>query len=109
MHRTGLLSSLNCLFTLFVCVCVCVRVCVCVCHRFMQLIEEAYQAGIVTVSVVNAHTPLDRITYPILAAEANPNFSHFFLNWLLKVVNLPTPPMPESGAAGEQTEDSANV
>jgi len=50
-----------------------------------QAIQEAFTHGILTASVVNAHTPLERITYPIYAGEGHPAFQHFFLDWLLKV------------------------
>lgn len=47
--------------------------------------------------------------YPIYAAEAHPAYTHWFLNWLLKVVNLPSPSDPlklaqlaESKRAGGQ-------
>eukprot|EP00967_Tisochrysis_lutea_P083208 scaffold115527_cov14-Tisochrysis_lutea.AAC.1 len=48
-------------------------------------IQEAFTHGLLTASVVNAHTPLDRVTYPIYAGEGHPSYQHFFLDWLLKV------------------------
>jgi hypothetical protein len=51
----------------------------------LQAIQEAFTHGLLTASVVNGHTPLDRVTYPIYAGEGHPAFQHFFLDWLLKV------------------------
>ncbi len=48
------------------------------------MIEEAHEAGIMTASVVNAHSSLEHITYPLYAAEAHPAYTHFFLSWLLR-------------------------
>jgi len=56
-----------------------------------EAIQEAFTHGLLTASVVNAHTPLDRVTYPIYAGEGHPSYQHFFLDWLLKAVNLLTP------------------
>ncbi len=72
-----------------------------------QVVHDAHEAGILTSSVVNAHSELDRITYPILAAEAHPAYTHFLLDWLLKVTNLPTPPLPAPGGpAAQQPQDA---
>ncbi len=50
-----------------------------------------------TASVVNAHSPLEHITHPILGGEAHPALTHFLLDWVLRVANLPPPP-PTSDA-----------
>lgn len=55
----------------------------------IDAIEEAHSHGIPTIALVNAHKDLSQITYPVLAAESHLAFHHFFLDWILKVVNLP--------------------
>lgn len=60
------------------------------------MLDEAGAAGVLTASLLNAHTRTDGITYPIYASEAHPAYAHFFLDWVLKVANLPTPPLPEA-------------
>ncbi|KAF5837985.1 hypothetical protein DUNSADRAFT_3578 [Dunaliella salina] len=67
-----------------------------------EAIQEAYNHGLLTASVVNAHTPLDRVTYPIYAGEGHPSYQHFFLDWLLKAVNVLTPEEEEASNALRQ-------
>lgn len=49
-------------------------------------------AGVLTCGVVDAHSPLKNITYPIYGNGTNPGFVHFLLDWLLKVANMPPAP-----------------
>lgn len=64
-----------------------------------EAVQEAAARNVMTASVLNAHTELTGITYPIFASEFYPRFQHFFLEWLLKVVNMP-PRGPGTGTAG---------
>ncbi|KAL6748116.1 hypothetical protein V8C86DRAFT_2886772 [Haematococcus lacustris] len=56
-----------------------------------EAVQEAYERGVLTCSVLNAHSPLDRITYPLWGAESSPDFNHFLCDWILRVANLPDP------------------
>lgn len=53
-----------------------------------EVIAEAYQRNIPTASVVNGHSKLDHITYPVYAAEGHTGYQRFVLEWILKVVNI---------------------
>lgn len=57
----------------------------------VQLLEEASQCGVLTASVVDTHSDLGLITYPIYANGAHPAFVHFLLDWIVKVANMPPP------------------
>lgn len=69
-------------------------------------IQEAYQTGIPTIGLVNHTQDLGTITYPVLARDFHPNFVHFFLEWVLKVVNIrdntPEQDMPAAATATAQ-------
>eukprot|EP00798_Chlamydomonas_sp_ICE-L_P011284 gene11284-18916_t len=54
-----------------------------------EAIQEAFERHVMTVSVVNAHSDLSRITYPVYAGEFHVKFQHFFLDWIVKVANVP--------------------
>lgn len=62
-----------------------------------------------TASVVNAHTPMDRVTYPIYAGEGHPAFQHFLLDWLLKVANMAPPPQRASAQQAGKAAGAAGV
>lgn len=54
-----------------------------------EAVREAAGRNIMTASLLNAHSDLSDIHYPIYASEFHPRFQHFFLEWLLRVANLP--------------------
>eukprot|EP00195_Chlamydomonas_chlamydogama_P013118 CAMPEP_0202904166 /NCGR_PEP_ID=MMETSP1392-20130828/28186_1 /ASSEMBLY_ACC=CAM_ASM_000868 /TAXON_ID=225041 /ORGANISM="Chlamydomonas chlamydogama, Strain SAG 11-48b" /LENGTH=271 /DNA_ID=CAMNT_0049591675 /DNA_START=443 /DNA_END=1258 /DNA_ORIENTATION=+ len=54
-----------------------------------EAVQEAYERNVMTISLVNAHSDLSRITYPVYAGEFHLGFQHFFLDWIVKVANLP--------------------
>ncbi|GAX78031.1 hypothetical protein CEUSTIGMA_g5473.t1 [Chlamydomonas eustigma] len=60
----------------------------------LEAVEEAHDRNVMSVSLVNAHSDLSRITYPVYAGENHLRFQHFFLDWIIKVVNMP--PQPEA-------------
>lgn len=53
-----------------------------------KALVEAHQSNIVTISPVNHYTDLSTVTYPVYARDNNPRFAHFFMEWLMRVVNL---------------------
>lgn len=56
--------------------------------RNTPALREAYQVNIPTIALVNPTRDLSNITYPVLARDFHPGFVHFFLDWLIKVVNV---------------------
>ena len=54
-----------------------------------EAVAEASRHNVLTASLVNAHSDLSAVSYPIYASESHLAYQHFFLDWLLKVVNLP--------------------
>lgn len=59
-------------------------------------VHEAYDHNVFTISLLNTHSSaqdvLSRITYPVYAGENALRFQHFFLEWILKVANIPLQP-----------------
>jgi len=55
------------------------------------VLEEAVQCNVLTAAVVDTHSNLEHITYPIYANGAHPAFVHFLLDWIVKVANMPPP------------------
>ncbi len=51
-------------------------------------VREAYERNVPTVSLLNAHSDTSLVTYPVYASEAHAGYQHFFLDWLLRVVNV---------------------
>ncbi|EFJ53016.1 hypothetical protein VOLCADRAFT_102635 [Volvox carteri f. nagariensis] len=54
-------------------------------------VREATERKIPTVSLLNGHSDTSHVTFPVYASESHAGFQHFFLEWLLRVVNLPAP------------------
>ncbi|GLI66020.1 hypothetical protein VaNZ11_009724 [Volvox africanus] len=54
-------------------------------------VREATERKIPTVSLLNGHSDISHVTFPVYASESHAGFQHFFLEWLLRVVNLPNP------------------
>ncbi|GLC34102.1 hypothetical protein PLESTB_000837600 [Pleodorina starrii] len=63
-----------------------------------EAVREAAERKIPTVSLLNGHSDTAAVTYPVYASESHAGFQHFFLEWLLRVVNLPPPAAPGSGS-----------
>lgn len=51
-------------------------------------LREAEQRNIPSISLVAHHKDLSSVTWPVYARDNHPNFQHFFLDWVLKVVNV---------------------
>ncbi|GIL45167.1 hypothetical protein Vafri_2494 [Volvox africanus] len=56
-----------------------------------EAVREATERKIPTVSLLNGHSDTSQVTFPVYASESHAGFQHFFLEWLLRVVNLPNP------------------
>lgn len=54
----------------------------------ISALEEAHMRNIPSIALVNHHNPLAPVTFPVYARSGHPGYIHFFLNWLLKVVNV---------------------
>ncbi|KAG2491129.1 hypothetical protein HYH03_010572 [Edaphochlamys debaryana] len=54
-----------------------------------EAVQEAYDINVPTVSLLNGHSDASRVTFPVFASEAHAGFQHFFLDWMLRAVNLP--------------------
>ncbi|KAG1677814.1 hypothetical protein FOA52_008578 [Chlamydomonas sp. UWO 241] len=57
----------------------------------LPAVIEAHARGVMTASLVNAHSDLSLITYPVFAGEYQLRYQHFLLDWILKVANVPPP------------------
>lgn len=53
-----------------------------------RALREAWLRKMMTMSLVSHNAELGYVTYPIYAREFHPSYQHFFLDWLLKVVNV---------------------
>jgi len=56
-------------------------------HNALALREAAHRS-IPTISLVAHNCDLAHVTYPVLGREFHPKFTHFFLDWLVKVANV---------------------
>uniref|UniRef100_A0A7R9VU55 Uncharacterized protein n=1 Tax=Chlamydomonas euryale TaxID=1486919 RepID=A0A7R9VU55_9CHLO len=72
------------------------------------VVEEAHARGLLTASVVNLHSDLSAITYPIYAGEYQLRYQHFFLDWLIKVANVPPADGGGPGAAAAGMQRTRN-
>lgn len=57
----------------------------------LPAVLEAHARGVMTASLVNAHSDLSHITYPVYAGENQLRYQHFLLDWIIKVANVPPP------------------
>nr|8A22_Bb Chain Bb, uS2m [Polytomella magna]8APN_Bb Chain Bb, uS2m [Polytomella magna]8APO_Bb Chain Bb, uS2m [Polytomella magna] len=53
-----------------------------------EVLREAYFKSLLTISLVNSHSDLSSVTYPVYASDTHIGFQHFFLEWILRVSNL---------------------
>lgn len=51
-------------------------------------LSEASQRGIPTVALASGQVNMSNVTYPVMARDFSPAFVHFFLDALVKVVNV---------------------
>ncbi|KXZ51795.1 hypothetical protein GPECTOR_11g238 [Gonium pectorale] len=62
-----------------------------------EVVREAYERNIPSVGLLNGHSDASRVSYPVYGSEAHAGFQHFFLDWLLRLVNV----RPEALASRE--------
>ncbi|GFR51526.1 hypothetical protein Agub_g13942 [Astrephomene gubernaculifera] len=67
-----------------------------------EAVREAYERNIPTVSLLNGHSDASCVTFPVYASESHAGYQHFFLEWLLRVVNMPR--SPAAAAAREERQ-----
>ncbi|GIL78916.1 hypothetical protein Vretifemale_8314 [Volvox reticuliferus] len=67
-------------------------------------VREAVERKIPTVSLLNGHSETSHVTFPVYASESHAGFQHFFLEWLLRVVNLPDPRSQKGYQGGTQQQ-----
>eukprot|EP00201_Polytomella_parva_P002740 CAMPEP_0175081898 /NCGR_PEP_ID=MMETSP0052_2-20121109/26431_1 /TAXON_ID=51329 ORGANISM="Polytomella parva, Strain SAG 63-3" /NCGR_SAMPLE_ID=MMETSP0052_2 /ASSEMBLY_ACC=CAM_ASM_000194 /LENGTH=296 /DNA_ID=CAMNT_0016352985 /DNA_START=159 /DNA_END=1049 /DNA_ORIENTATION=- len=53
-----------------------------------EVLEEAYFKSLLTISLVNSHSDLSTVNYPVYASDTHVGFQHFFLQWILRVANI---------------------
>lgn len=55
-------------------------------------LQEAAMCGVPTIALASGQVDMSQVTYPVLARDFSPGFSHFFLDLLVKVANVAPPP-----------------
>ncbi|KAG2447629.1 hypothetical protein HYH02_007547 [Chlamydomonas schloesseri] len=53
-----------------------------------EAVREAAARNVPTVALLNGHSDAAAVTFPVYASESHLGYHHFFLEWLLRVVNI---------------------